>query len=149
MIVANSYVRGSTEMPEDLNLNGKVVAVTGAARGMGRAMVRGFLAEGAKVVAMDLSWDPTGFSGDNDDAFLRELQDRQDDVLVATADISDTQQVESAYLGTMEKFGTVDVLVNNAGLRQRNLFPPTGKVTTLETQDSDWEKMFGVGVLGP
>ena len=148
MIVANSYVRGSTEMPEDLNLNGKVVAVTGAARGMGRAMVRGFLAEGAKVVAMDLSWDPTGFSGDNDYAFLRELQDRQDDVLVATADISDTQQVESAYLGTMEKFGTVDVLVNNAGLRQRNLFPPTGKVTTLETQDSDWEKMFGVGVFG-
>ena len=67
---------------------------------------------------------------------------------VATADISDAQQVESAYLATMEKFGTVDVLVNNAGLRQRNLFPPTGKVTTLETQDSDWEKMFGVGVFG-
>ena len=37
------------------DLNGKVVAVTGAARGLGRAMVRGFLAEGAKVVAMDLS----------------------------------------------------------------------------------------------
>jgi NAD(P)-dependent dehydrogenase (short-subunit alcohol dehydrogenase family) len=111
-------------------------------------MVRGFLAKGAKVVAMDLSWDPTGFSGDNDDAFLKELQHRQDDVLVATADISDAQQVESAYLATMEKFGTVDVLVNNAGLRQRNLFPPTGKVTTLETQDSDWEKMFGVGVFG-
>ena len=46
------------------DLNGKVVAVTGAARGLGRAMVRGFLAEGAKVVAMDLSWDPSGFSGD-------------------------------------------------------------------------------------
>ena len=129
-------------MPEDLNLKGKVVAVTGAARGMGRAMVRGFLGKGAKVVAMDLSWDPTGFSGDNDDAFLKELQDRQDDVLVATVDISDAQQVESAYLATMEKFGTVDVLVNNAGLRQRNLFPPTGKVTTLETQDSDWEKII-------
>ena len=135
-------------MPEDLDLKGRVVAVTGAARGMGRAMVRGFLAEGAKVVAMDLSWEPTGFSGDNDDSFLRELQDRQDDVLVSTADISDAQQVEGAYRATMEKFGTVDVLVNNAGLRQRNLFPPTGKVTTLETKDSDWEKMFGVGVFG-
>jgi len=130
------------------DLQGRVVAVTGAARGMGRAMVRGFLAEGAKVVAMDVSWDPTGFSGDNDDAFLRELQDRQDDVLVSTVDISDAQAVEASYQATMDKFGTVDALVNNAGLRQRNLFPPTGKITTLETKDSDWEKMFGVGVFG-
>ena len=130
------------------DLQGRVVAVTGAARGMGRAMVRGFLAEGAKVVAMDVSWDPTGFSGDNDDAFLRELQDRQDDVLVSTVDISDAQAVEASYQATMDKYGTVDALVNNAGLRQRNLFPPTGKITTLETKDSDWEKMFGVGVFG-
>ena len=129
-------------------LKGRVVAVTGAARGMGRAMVRGFLAEGAKVVAMDRSWDPTGLSGDSGDAFLKELQARQDDVLISTADISDADQVENAYQAAMEKFGTVDVLVNNAGLRQRNLFPPTGRITTLETQDSDWEKMFGVGVFG-
>ena len=132
-------------MPE---LKGRVVAVTGAARGMGRAMVRGFLAEGAKVVAMDVSWNPTGFSGDNDDAFLKELQDRQDDVLVSTVDISDAAAVEVSYQATMDKFGTVDALINNAGLRQRNLFPPTGKITTLETKDSDWEKMFGVGVFG-
>ena len=39
-------------MPENPDLKGKVIAVTGAARGMGRAMVRGFLAEGAKVVAL-------------------------------------------------------------------------------------------------
>ena len=132
-------------MPE---LKGRVVAVTGAARGMGRAMVRGFLAEGAKVVAMDVSWNPTGFSGDNDDDFLKELQDRQDDVLVSTVDISDAAAVEVSYQATMDKFGTVDALINNAGLRQRNLFPPTGKITTLETKDSDWEKMFGVGVFG-
>ncbi len=130
------------------DLNGKVVAVTGAARGLGRAMVRGFLAEGAKVVAMDLSWDSSGVSGDNDDAFLKELQDRQDDVLISTVDISNAEAVENAYLATMDKFGTVDALVNNASLRQRNLFPPTGKITTLETKDSDWEKMFGVGVFG-
>jgi NAD(P)-dependent dehydrogenase (short-subunit alcohol dehydrogenase family) len=101
-----------------------------------------------RVVAMDLSWDPTGFSGDNDNAFLSELQERQDDVLISTVDISDAAQVESSYRATLDKFGPVDVLINNAGLRQRNLFPPTGKITTLETQDSDWEKMFGVGVFG-
>jgi 3-oxoacyl-[acyl-carrier protein] reductase len=144
-MMAEVIQKGSVGMPE---LKGRVVAVTGAARGMGRAMVRGFLAEGAKVVAMDVSWNPTGFSGDNDDAFLKELQDRQDDVLVSTVDISDAAAVEVSYQATMDKFGTVDALINNAGLRQRNLFPPTGKITTLETKDSDWEKMFGVGVFG-
>ncbi len=143
--MAEAIQKGSAGISE---LQGRVVAVTGAARGMGRAMVTGFLAEGAKVVAMDVSWDPTGFSGDNDDAFLKELQDRQDNVLVSTVDISDGPAVEASYQATMDKFGTVDALVNNAGLRQRNLFPPTGKITTLETKDSDWEKMFGVGVFG-
>ncbi len=143
--MAEAIQKGSAGISE---LQGRVVAVTGAARGMGRAMVTGFLAEGAKVVAMDVSWDPTGFSGDSDDAFLKELQGRQDNVLVSTVDISDGPAVEASYQATMDKFGTVDALVNNAGLRQRNLFPPTGKITTLETTDSDWEKMFGVGVFG-
>ncbi|MBL16717.1 MAG: oxidoreductase [Chloroflexi bacterium] len=144
-MMAEAIQKGSAGISE---LQGRVVAVTGAARGMGRAMVTGFLAEGAKVVAMDVSWDPTGFSGDSDDAFLKELQGRQDNVLVSTVDISDGPAVEASYQATMDKFGTVDALVNNAGLRQRNLFPPTGKITTLETKDSDWEKMFGVGVFG-
>ena len=129
-------------------LQGRVVAITGAARGMGRAYARGFLAEGAKVVAMDQSWEPTGFSSDTDDSFLKELQGRSDDALVVTVDISSEQQIGEAYQATLDKFGTVDVLVNNAGMRQRNLFPPTGRVTTLDTKDSDWEKMFAVTVFG-
>jgi NAD(P)-dependent dehydrogenase (short-subunit alcohol dehydrogenase family) len=125
----------------------KVVAITGAARGMGRAYVQGFLAEGAKVVAMDRSWDPTGFSGDEDDAFRKELGSRND-VVLATADITDAEQVEEAYKQAMAKFGTVDVLINNAGMRQRDLFPPSGRITTLETKDSDFERMFAVNVFG-
>jgi NAD(P)-dependent dehydrogenase (short-subunit alcohol dehydrogenase family) len=48
----------------------------------------------------------------------------------------------------MKKFGTADILINNAGVRQRDLFPPTGRITTLETKRSDWERMFGVTVFG-
>jgi NAD(P)-dependent dehydrogenase (short-subunit alcohol dehydrogenase family) len=129
-------------------LKDKVAVVTGSARGMGRAHVKKFLEEGAKVVAVDLSWEPTGFSGDKDDAFYRDLMSRPDDVLTVTCDIGDPEQTQAAYESAMKKFGTADILVNNAGVRQRDLFPPTGRITTLETKRSDWERMFGVTVFG-
>jgi len=82
----------------------KVVAITGAARGMGRAYAQGFLAEGAKVVAMDRSWDPSELSGDRDDAFRKEMESRND-VLLATVDITDTEQIEAAYEDAMRSSG--------------------------------------------
>ena len=130
------------------DLAGKVVAITGAARGMGRAYTQGFLAQGARVVAMDQSWAPTGFSGDTDDAFRRELEARPADSLMVTVDISNEQEIEDAYRAAIDRFGTIDVLINNAGTRQRDLFPPTGRTTILETRDSDWERMFNVTVFG-
>ena len=129
-------------------LAGKVAAITGAARGMGRAFTRALLAEGAKVVAMDLSWEPTGFSGDPDTAFLDELRARPDDVIVATADVTSDAELDAAYSETMRKWGTCDVLINDAAMRQRILFPPTGRTTTLETSDEDWERAFAVNMFG-
>ena len=130
------------------DLEGKVVAITGAARGMGRQFTRRFLEEGAKVVAMDLSWEPTGFSGDEDESFFKELQDRSADVLVATVDVTNDAQLDAAYEQTLAKFGTADVLINDAAIRQRILFPPTGRITTLETSDADWQRSFDVNVFG-
>ncbi len=130
------------------DLEGRVVAITGAARGMGRAFTRGFLAEGAKVVAMDQSWEPTGFSGDKDTAFLNELRDRSDDVIVATVDVTNGEQIDAAYEETLAKWGTCDAVINDAAMRQRILFPPTGRTTTLETSDEDWERAFAVNVFG-
>ena len=131
-----------------MTLKDKVAVITGSARGMGRAYVKDLLDEGAKVVAIDLSWEPTGFSGDKDDAFFRHLQSRPDDAITVTCDLGDPEQVEAAYEAAIAKFGTADILINNAGVRQRDLFPPTGRITTLETKRADWERMFGVTVFG-
>ena len=131
-----------------MSLKDKVAVITGAARGMGRAYTQDFLKDGAKIVALDLSWEPTGFSGDKDDAFYKSLLARPDDVVTVTCDIGDPEQVEAAYDTAMKKFGTADILLNNAGVRQRDLFPPTGRITTLETKRADWERMFGVTVFG-
>lgn len=128
-------------------LQDRVVVVTGGARGMGRAYVQGFLAKGAKVSALDRSWVPTGLSTDRDDAFARGLRQR-DDALALTCDITDTEQIEDALRTTLKKFGTVDVLINNANLLPNSQFPPDGEITILETTDSDWEQAFAVSVFG-
>jgi len=63
-------------------------------------------------------------------------------------DISIDSHVKRVYDAAMERFGTIDVIVNNAGLRQRDLYPPHGSVTTLETEVGDWQAMFDTHVFG-
>jgi NAD(P)-dependent dehydrogenase (short-subunit alcohol dehydrogenase family) len=119
--------------PKNL-LKDRVVVITGGARGMGRAYTDAFLAAGARVVATDRSWSGT--------------EPPKGTVLALDMDVTNEAQIDKAYQATLDKFGTVDVLIGNAAMRQRDLFPPTGRTTTLETKDSDWERMFGVNVFG-
>jgi 1,1a-dihydroxy-1-hydro-9-fluorenone dehydrogenase len=122
-------------------LKDRVVDVTGGARGMGGAYTQAFLAAGAKVAATDRSWagvaaiDPTLTHGGNN-------------LLTLEMDVTNDSHIDKAYEEALARFGTIDVLINNAAMRQRDLFPPTGRVTTLETKDSDWEKSFAVNVFG-
>jgi NAD(P)-dependent dehydrogenase (short-subunit alcohol dehydrogenase family) len=129
-----------------MSVEGKVVLITGAARGMGREHVRGFLKAGAKVVAADLSWAATGVSSDDFD-FQAELADNPD-ALVQTMDLSFDSHVRAAFEAAMARFGTIDAIVNNAGLRQRNLYPPSGASWTIETDVSEWQRMFDTHVFG-
>jgi NAD(P)-dependent dehydrogenase (short-subunit alcohol dehydrogenase family) len=130
-----------------MSLKNKVVVITGGARGMGRAYVQAFLDKGAKIAAIDLSWTPSGLSSDTDDGFARSLDGRAD-TLKITCDITDAQQVQYAFDAVMAKFGTVDVLINNAVLLPSKQFPPIGDITILETKDSDWERAFAVNLFG-
>jgi NAD(P)-dependent dehydrogenase (short-subunit alcohol dehydrogenase family) len=130
----------------DMALDGKVVLVTGAARGMGRAYVKGLLEHGALVVATDRSWAPTGVSNDTE-SFLAELENRRD-VLVEVMDLTIDSHIKRVYSAAIERFGTVDAIINNAGLRQRDLYPPHGSVTTLDTEVGDWQAMFDTHVFG-
>ena len=126
--------------PSDSQLDGRVVMVTGGARGMGRAFVRGALSANARVVATDKSWVGA-------DDFRAELS-ANGRALVLDMDVTSDSQIDRAFAETLAKFGTADVLINNAALLQMFLFPPTGRVTTLETTDDDWMRSFGVNVFG-
>jgi NAD(P)-dependent dehydrogenase (short-subunit alcohol dehydrogenase family) len=63
-------------------------------------------------------------------------------------DVTEDAQIDQIYQATLDKFKTVDILVNNAAMRSRDLYPPKGRATTLETKDSDWERLFKVNVFG-
>lgn len=123
------------------DLQGKVVVITGAARGMGRAYTEGFCSVGARVVATDMSWN-----GATD---LRDRVEAGGNGLVLDMDVTNEGQVEEAYEATIARFGTVDVVINNAALLNMIMFPPAGRPTTLETMPENWTRMLDVNVVGP
>jgi NAD(P)-dependent dehydrogenase (short-subunit alcohol dehydrogenase family) len=127
-------------------LEGRVVVVTGAARGMGRTYIEAFLAAGAKVVAADVTWEATGRSHDDAVAFA-EMLHADPSALVLDLDVADQGQLDRAFAATMDAFGTVDVLVNN-GAKRMNTILPSGRIDTLDMDMADWERMFAVNVMG-
>jgi NAD(P)-dependent dehydrogenase (short-subunit alcohol dehydrogenase family) len=130
-----------------MTVAGKVVLITGAARGMGREMTRAFLREGASVIATDLSWVPTGVSNDDYD-FCAELEGNAN-ALVGVMDVTLQSHVNAIYEKALKRFGTIDVIVANGGTRQRDLYLEThGSITVLETDISEWERMFATHVFG-
>ena len=92
-------------------LSGKVIVITGGARGMGRAYTLGFLEQGCTVVTGNLSW-----AGDSAEELRATVESAGG--LVLDLDITNDDAIE--------RFSTVDVLLNNAGMRQRHIIPPHG-----------------------
>jgi NAD(P)-dependent dehydrogenase (short-subunit alcohol dehydrogenase family) len=117
-----------------VELTDQVVVITGAARGMGAAYVQAFADRGARVAGLERSWAGTPVGPTN--------------VLALTCDVTNTVDIANAYRATMAEYGRVDVLINNAAMRQRDLYPPHGAAAVLETSDADWRRMFDVNLFG-
>src|SRR5438045_3525299 len=86
------------------NIEGKVIFITGAGRGMGTDIAKAALAAGHAVVA----------TGRNPDAVSKAVGDA-DDLLVIKLDITDPQDAEAAVKAALDRFARIDVLINNAG----------------------------------
>lgn len=91
------------------NLNGKVSIVTGGASGIGLATVKAFLEKGVKVVIAD-------FNEQAGREVEKELKAKNKDVLFVKVDVANEQSVESLVAETVNVFGKVDILINNAGV---------------------------------
>ena len=116
-----------------LDLEGKVVFITGAGRGIGRAIAEAFVQEEATVVVSDItdeavSWfEPARVAADIEGVAM-------------TCDVRSTDSVRTAIGRTVEEFGRIDVLINNAGILGEGLIE--------ETDADTWNRVFDVNVTG-
>jgi NAD(P)-dependent dehydrogenase (short-subunit alcohol dehydrogenase family) len=138
------YAQGEVSMdPSD-----RVVLVTGAARGMGAATTRGLLKSGARVIGLDLSWGRIDEYWTSVTDSKKELEGSGDRFLAVEADITSDADLDRAYEAAINRFKTVDAMINNAALLQHHIFKPHGRVKVLDTTDADWERMFKVNLIG-
>lgn len=106
------------------SVDGRVVIVTGAARGLGRAHALAFAAEGAKVVVNDLGVERDGSPGTSDAAndVVEEIRSAGGEAVANAADVADWDQAKAMVQQAIDEFGRLDTLVCNAGfLRDRML----------------------------
>ena len=123
-------------------LDGRVVIVTGAGRGIGRAHALYLAAEGARVVVNDLGVTPagTGASVGPAQQVVDEIHALGGVAIANTDDIADWEGARRLVQGTLDAFGGLDVLVNNAGfVRDRMLFT---------TSEEEWDAVIRVHLKG-
>jgi 3-oxoacyl-[acyl-carrier protein] reductase len=116
----------------DLGLQGKVAFVAGASKGLGKACALGFAREGARVAICSRSQAAI-------DAAASEVAAAGAEVLALAGDVSQADVCERMIQHTVERFGRLDVLVNNAG------GPPTG--TAVGMTDEQWAAAFETNLM--
>ncbi|MBO0517191.1 SDR family NAD(P)-dependent oxidoreductase, partial [Streptomyces beijiangensis] len=121
---------------------GRVVVVTGAGRGLGRAHALAFAAEGARVVVNDLGvgLDGAGASGGPADAVVEEIVALGGEAVAHGGDVATGAGAASLVAAAVDTYGRLDTLVNNAGfLRDRML---------VNLDEDDWDAVMRVHVKG-
>lgn len=107
-----------------LNFDGRVAIVTGAGRGLGRSHALALAERGARVVVNDLGGavDGTGASSDAAAEVVSQIEEAGGEAIANGANVTDFDQVQSMVDEAHEKWGSVDVLVNNAGILRDKSF---------------------------
>ena len=116
-----------------MRLKDKVAIITGGASGIGLAACERFVEEGAKVVLSD-------FNEEKGKEEVRKLQDRGYDIHFVQVDVANQDSVNELIIQTLEKYGRIDILINNAGITQ--------DATLLKMDAENFERVLDVNLKG-
>jgi len=111
----------------------KVAIVTGSARGIGKSIAANLADNGISLVITDVMMEQA-------EETAQELAEKGVETLAIKADVSNFKEVEDLFRKTVDKFGTVDYLVNNAGITRDNL--------TIRMSESDWDLVLDINLKG-
>jgi 3-oxoacyl-[acyl-carrier protein] reductase len=114
-------------------LQDKIAIVTGGSRGIGKAIAMRLVAEGAKVVV-------TATTKVGADKTAEEIRQSGGQATGFEVNVSDAKQVEALIKGTVEQFGALHILVNNAGVTRDNL--------VMRMSDEDWNNVIATNLTG-
>jgi NAD(P)-dependent dehydrogenase (short-subunit alcohol dehydrogenase family) len=123
-------------MSDASEVEGKVVIVTGAAGGLGRAFAEGFAVEGASLVVADID-----LAGATETAAM--LQAAGARAIAVRVDVTDQQSTEELAKAAMAAFGRIDVLVNNAAI-----YATLSRTPFTDITPDEWDRVMGVNVKG-
>ena len=122
-------------LPENLqHLKDKVAVVTGASRGIGKAAALALASQGAKVVVNYAR------SSDAAEATVKEINEAGTEAIALQADVSKSDEVDNLIKATLDKFGRIDVLVNNAGITKDTLL--------LRMKPEQWQTVIDLNLTG-
>lgn len=116
-----------------MKLSGKVAIVTGGGSGMGAAIARAYVREGANVVVADINLEAA-------QATANAIGAGGGEAIAVRCDVRDQAQAQATVDATVERFGGLDILVNSAGVIKI--------VPFLETTNADWDFMFDINCKG-
>ena len=119
-------------MPDTLSLENKVALVTGGSRGIGRAVALELASRGAAVV-VNYNKSP-----DAADEVIRKIEETGGKAAAFQADVSDTKQAEALVKFSVEKFGDLSILVNNAGI--------TKDTVIMMMSEADWDAVINTNL---
>jgi 3-oxoacyl-[acyl-carrier protein] reductase len=118
----------------DEELSGKVALITGASRGIGKAIALRLSQSGARVAINDLPEEQTL------ESVIHEIRSRGGEAIPAPANITDSKSVKTAVNSVIETWGSLDILVNNAGILKNTFL--------MRTAETDWDGVIDTNLKG-
>lgn len=115
------------------DMNDKVTVITGSARGIGFALATAFGAAGAKVMVIDLAPEAV-------DAAVQKLRDQGSQAWGYVGNVTDSAMMEELFARVVAEHGSLDVLINNAGVTRDNLM--------LRMKEEEWQLVMDINLKG-